>query len=190
MKHNWKKYFLERRVEKPTHFSGASSIPLTVFTAPKLLDWPSPALAWNYMMACQRVSQFLWSFCPSLNNPSVKCEAMSSCKSRQLVYLGQKICSGGLIWGQILFFKEKTLQGDNGGLDMGWLTLIWNVPPYCPVTQPILPHPRQNQADGGMTKTQLISLTTIVTLYLRAKLQTWNFPNVTTDLPIRRNPLI
>ena len=32
------------------------------------------------------------------------------------------------------------------------LTLNWDVPPYCPLAQPVLPlshQPRQNQADGG-----------------------------------------
>ena len=38
---------------------------------------------------------------------------------------------------------------------MGWLTLIWDVPPSCPAAQPVLPishQPWQNQAEGGTAK--------------------------------------
>ena len=53
--------------------------------------------------------------------------------------------------------------------DIGWVDLVWDVPPSCPVTQPILPNPhlpRQNLADSGMTKIQPTSRTTIVTLFV------------------------
>ena len=49
-------------------------------------------------------------------------------------------------------YRATMVVGDMGRVG---LTLIWYVPPSCPITQPILPNPhlpRENLADSGRTK--------------------------------------
>ena len=71
---------------------------------------------------------------------------------------------------QYLLSLIKTLQGDNGGRahGLGW-TLIWDVPPSCPVTQTNIPNshlPRKNLADSEMTKI-IVNTTNGGAIYLR-----------------------